>query len=166
MAPEYRVYVPPESVDKFEQAFSQIEGGEIKSKKKLRRDLPPITREENLPLPPIIRDDLTLDELALRVRSYLEELPENTNLHDLMFWNSSKEEKRRKGIQSPSEWIKLMEGLKASEKQRVSRAFNALGRTRPILSDLRDQNFNWDRIPQVRNLGEQGSNLLQIVFRT
>lgn len=156
MAPEYRIYIPPQSIVDFESALGRIEGAAIISKKTAGNDFP------------ITREDLKLDELTQAVKSTLQQVPQETRLNELTTWGWSDRNKKKFDIQTPQEWLQLMMILKPHEKGLVTGSFHRL-------AYVLEQELGWQNSEQInlanarnldpsrlytRGLGEKGRKFL------
>lgn len=152
--PEYRVYVTPEQTEAFEASVVDI-GVEIRAKRPSPRDLPPITRE-----------DLRPDDLAVDLRSILEKLPKKTLIMALTYWDESSKFKQESGIQSIPLWEEFMVRLTPAESRLISRSLNTARRIKAnwgetTIEDVKD--VDWS-IEEVRGLGKKTRAFLTKVF--
>lgn len=158
MSPEYRVYIPPGSAESYESLMNHMPEWPIISQRAVKKDFPPITRQ-----------DLKFKEIVQTVRSTLDQIPEDTLVEDLTFWDEPAANKERKHIQNLPQWIELMRSLKPHERVIITRSINTLVRARKKLGQnnatLEDaRNLDWSNIPHFDGLGNKSKDFLTQVF--
>jgi len=173
MSPEYRVIVPQQIADEFEKAIRLIPGALIIPENNSDGGLADRTRtiiskrstQKDYPAP---RESFALDELAQSVKSTLEQIPSETRLRDLTFWNFPPYYKEEYNIPTPSEWSSFMLQLKARDRAFITRSIRLLTRTispRELEATIDDaRNLDLQKAPYPPGIGSVTKEFFTKVF--
>lgn len=117
----------------------------------------------------LVREDLSLDQLASKVKAVIETLDPEISLRDILYQNEDKKYKSRNNISDIPQWGEFLKELTINEIRSIHTAIGAINRNFPLpiiglpkLSQLQGIDFINTKI---KGIGPKYKDFLRQVFQ-